>query len=65
MIIYLRHPAHGEKIATLEAEAKADEAKGWLRFDPKAPLSPSPDPVAVQLATIEPKRRGRPPNKAV
>lgn len=62
MNIYLKHPAHGEKIATLEAEAKADEAKGWVRFDPKAPVAPSPNPLAV--IEMERKKPGR-PRKAV
>ena len=47
MMIYLKHPIHGVKIASLEAEAKFDESKGWTRFDPSAPVSPSPDPAAV------------------
>jgi hypothetical protein len=34
MIIYLRHPIHGTKVATLEAEAEADKQNGWEEFDP-------------------------------
>lgn len=30
--IYLRHPDHGEKVATLEQEAQYDETLGWVRF---------------------------------
>ena len=33
-IIYLRHPIHGEKVATMEAEAAYDELRGWERFTP-------------------------------
>lgn len=62
MEIHLKHPVHGEKIAIAEAEAKQDEGRGWSR------VSPSPNPIAVQLATvrceettIQPlKKRGRP-----
>jgi hypothetical protein len=34
MIIYLKHPIHGTKVATLEAEALADKQNGWEEFDP-------------------------------
>lgn len=34
MIIYLKHPIHGTKVATLEAEAEADKENGWVEFDP-------------------------------
>jgi hypothetical protein len=34
MIIYLKHPIHGTKVATLEAEADADKQNGWVEFDP-------------------------------
>lgn len=36
-LIYLQHPQHGAKIATLELEAEHDEQNGWTRFDPDAP----------------------------
>jgi hypothetical protein len=55
MHIYLKHPNGGTKVAIAEAEAKQDERLGWQRFDP---VSPSPNPIAVQLA--EPPKRGRP-----
>lgn len=32
-IIYLRHPLHGVKIASLDLEAEYDERNGWERFD--------------------------------
>ena len=34
MPIYLRHPKHGTKVATMEMEAEYDERSGWERFDP-------------------------------
>ena len=37
MVIYLRHPVHGNKVAIAEAEAEADEKNGWERFEPGAP----------------------------
>lgn len=69
-IIYLKHPVHGEKVASLEAEAKHDEARGWKRFDPSMPVAPSPNPIAVAqpfatgvlvVSSDALKRRGRPP----
>ncbi len=73
-IIYLRHPAHGSKIASMEMEAVADEANGWKRYDPHEVAAPAVQPVverqaepvapAAQPDTIhnamEPRRRGRP-----
>lgn len=35
-LIYLQHPRHGVKIASLDAEAEHDEQHGWVRFDPNA-----------------------------
>jgi hypothetical protein len=32
-IIYLKHPIHGTKVATMEAEAEHDEAQGWERYE--------------------------------
>ena len=55
MVIYLRHPLHGSKVATMEAEAEADEQNGWERYDVGALLTPS-KPVRNELA----KPRGRP-----
>jgi hypothetical protein len=34
LITYLKHPVHGTKVATLEAEVEADKEKGWVVFDP-------------------------------
>ena len=31
-VIYLFHPKHGVKIATMEMEAQYDEMNGWSRF---------------------------------
>ena len=36
-IIYLRHPTHGAKIATIDLEADLDEQNGWERYDPNEP----------------------------
>ena len=55
--IYLCHPKHGVKIATMEMEAQYDEMNGWMRFDPDEQLIDEAEPVNVMP---EPRRRGRP-----
>jgi hypothetical protein len=32
VVIYLKHPTHGNKVAISEDEAKADEKLGWIRY---------------------------------
>lgn len=32
-VIYLRHPQHGVKVATMDLEADHDEQNGWERFE--------------------------------
>jgi hypothetical protein len=38
-IIYLEHPRHGTKVATMEQEAVFDEENGWTRYTLGAPSS--------------------------
>lgn len=60
-IIYLKHPVHGTKVATMEAEVEHDEAQGWERYD----LDTQPEPIAKEVDeitaapvnTLEVKRR--------
>ena len=59
-MIYLRHPDHGTKVATMEAEAIYDEENGWVRYTPGEPSDePADEPVNVM------RRRGRPARKQV
>ena len=37
-IIYMCHPVHGAKVATMHLEAEADEKNGWTRYNPDTPL---------------------------
>jgi hypothetical protein len=53
MIIYLTHPVHGAKVATMDLEAEADEQNGWIRYNPDTPSEPEAAPVNV----LEVKRR--------
>lgn len=59
-VIYLRHPLHGAKVATLDLEAEYDMQNGWEPFDPISPApeaaSPAPEPVN---SLAEPPRRRR------
>lgn len=61
MNIYLKHPVHGTKIATLELEAVADEENGWVRYT----LDESDEDQEYEhleaVNMLQPKRRGRPP----
>jgi hypothetical protein len=49
--IYLTHPIHGAKVATIDLEADLDVQNGWSRYNPElAPLEVDEAPVV---------RRGR------
>lgn len=48
-LIYLKHPRHGEKIASLEMEAEYDEQNGWERYTPGAPEDEPEVPVNQML----------------
>lgn len=50
-VIYLQHPIHGSKVATLDIEAEYDEQNGWTRYNPE---TPSTDEDAAPVT-----RRGR------
>jgi len=55
-IIYMSHPVHGAKVATMELEAVYDEENGWTRY-----TLDTPEEVAPVVNTLEVKRRrGRP-----
>lgn len=47
VVIYLRHPVYGEKVATSQVEVDFDVSNGWEVFDPIAP----PPPPENNLAT--------------
>jgi hypothetical protein len=62
-LIYLRHPRHGAKIATMDLEAQYDEQNGWERYNPdelgsEAELELDLTPPAQQVNQLP--RRGRP-----
>jgi hypothetical protein len=46
-VIYLTHPVHGAKVATMDLEADLDIKNGWERYNPEpAAGKVSPEPVA-------------------
>ena len=53
MVIYLKHPVHGRKVATMDLEANADEQNGWVRYTEDTPEFELAAPVNV----LEVKRR--------
>lgn len=61
-IIYLKHPIHGAKVATMELEAEYDEQNGWVRYNPDETEPEVEIPAFLQepVNELEPARRGRP-----
>jgi hypothetical protein len=57
MNIYLQHPVHGTKVATMELEAVADEENGWARFDPTVAAVVE---LAPETNALDTKRRRKP-----
>ena len=52
-VIYLTHPVHGAKVATMDIEADADEKNGWIRYTSDTSSESEAAPVNV----LEVKRR--------
>jgi hypothetical protein len=62
MNIYLSHPVHGRKVATMELEAVYDETNGWTRYTLDTP-SISVEESAEEAApvnTLEKRTRRKP-----
>ena len=55
MIIYLMHPVHGRKVATMELEAEYDETNGWSRYNPDTPVEAAP--VNMLEVVLQTKRK--------
>jgi hypothetical protein len=53
-VIYMSHPVHGAKVATMELEAVYDEQNGWTRYTLDTPIDEEAAPQEVK------RRRGRP-----
>ena len=50
-VIYLNHPTHGAKVATMELEAEYDEKNGWTRYNPDTPSDSESAAPANALGT--------------
>jgi len=64
MIIYLKHPEHGRKVAINELEANQDKENGWVEYEIEsiekpAGLAPKTEPG---VNSLKPIRRRRKPN---
>ena len=62
-VIYLAHPRHGVKVATMDLEAEHDEENGWTRMavPDAAPVNMLARAAGGGTMTFEaPRRRGRP-----
>jgi len=57
MNIYLKHPVHGRKIATMEQEAEADEKNGWSRYNPDMPAPVSEPELEPEVNALGIKRK--------
>ena len=51
-VIYMKHDVHGAKVATMELEAVADEANGWVRYTLDTPVE-----EVAPVNVLEVKRR--------
>ena len=56
MVIYMRHPQHGTKVAISDLEADADEKNGWTRYTLDTPIEVAPVVNALEVK----RKRGRP-----
>lgn len=54
MVIYMKHPIHGNKVAMCDLEAETDEQNGWERYELGAMLTPKePIPIVEYVENIE------------
>jgi hypothetical protein len=62
-LIYLKHPDHGNKVATMDLEAEFDEQNGWVRYTHDTPsiseeiVESDVEEQAAPVNTLDVKRR--------
>ena len=56
-VIYMKHPIHGAKVATMEAEAVADEANGWVRYTLDTPAEKEEEAAPVNALEVKRRRK--------
>lgn len=50
MVIYLKHPVHGTKVAVSDVEANLDMQNGWQQFYPG---EAAPEPVPAPAVEVD------------
>lgn len=58
-VIYLKHPTHGAKVATMELEAEYDEQNGWVRYTPDQSDIELPSFLQEPVNELAPPKKGR------
>ena len=56
-IIYMKHPIHGSKVATMELEAEHDKTHGWERYELDTQPEPVEEVIAAPVNTLEKRTR--------
>lgn len=56
-VIYMKHPVHGAKVATMELEAIADEANGWVRYTLDTPAEVAEEVAPVNVLEVKRRRK--------
>lgn len=61
MVIYLKHPIHGTKVAISEVEAEYDMENGWEKFTHEEkiaqPIAISSAESEISVKDVKPRRR--------
>lgn len=56
-VIYMKHPIHGAKVATMELEAIADEENGWVRYTLDTPAEVVEEVAPVNVLEVKRRRK--------
>jgi hypothetical protein len=56
-VIYMKHAVHGAKVATMELEAVADEANGWVRYTLDTPSEVAEEVAPVNVLEVKRRRK--------
>jgi len=56
-VIYMKHAVHGAKVATMELEAVADEANGWVRYTLDTPSEIAEEVAPVNVLEVKRRRK--------
>jgi hypothetical protein len=56
-VIYMKHEVHGAKVATMELEAIADEANGWVRYTLDTPVEIVQEVAPINVLEVKRRRK--------